>query len=138
MSGSSTERAPFLDDAWFELATRLTEGTTTDGGPDLRVQHVVGGGRAEPEVRYVTVVEGGRPVSVARGADPAAEVVLPTDRAAAAELATGRVALDTAYMQGRAKLAGDPVAVLALLRASRGPAWHAFHDQLAAATDVSG
>jgi hypothetical protein len=138
VSGSSAERAAFLDDDWFELASRLAAGTTGGDGPELRVQHVVGGGRAEPEVRYVVVVEGGRPVSVVPGADPAADVVLTTDRAAAADLVAGRVALDTAYMQGRAKLAGDPAAVLALLRASRDPAWRSFADRLAASTDLTG
>ncbi len=93
------------------------------GGPDgdVRIDATL---RASEAV-VVAVAESTRP----------ADVVVTVVRPVAVDVAAGSLRLDTAYMQGRLKVAGPHRLVLALLAATATPAWEQARDRLAAMTD---
>src|SRR4029453_9411580 len=59
------------------------------------------------------------------GPDPAAEVMLVTPRALAADMAAGRVEPSVAFMQGRMKTSGDQAALRRVLAVTATPEYEA-------------
>jgi hypothetical protein len=129
----------FLDEAWCAAVRDLgpLPPAVTDllaGGPVVvRVELAGPDGDARLDVR----LEAGRPVEVGPAEAPAAagaDLVLTLSRADARAVVDGALRLDTAYMQGRAKLAGDHGRALRLLAASAGEGWERARSRLAAVT----
>jgi hypothetical protein len=101
-------------------------------GPPTSVRLEVAGG-PEGDTRVDAVLESGGPVQVVGGTTKP-DVVVTLGWADAVAIADGSLRLDTAYMQGRAKLAGPHGSVLAVLAASATPAWEQARHRLAAMT----
>jgi hypothetical protein len=132
------ERVAFLSADWCAAAGSLGP-LPVDGSTAFAVELVVTEG-PRSDTRVVAELLPGAPPRLAPGArSPAvsgAVVTLTLARDDALAILNGRLRLDTAYMQGRAKLAGDHGLVLRLLSASASPAWEAGRSRLAAITDA--
>lgn len=129
----------FLQEGWPEaLVEAHAAGRSQLGAPDtagdpgdlVLVEHTVTGTPAG-EVVYWTAVGGGRIVDAGTGPRPDATVTVATPYGLAAQLATGQVEPATAFMQGRAKVAGDHAALLRVLAATADPGHRAANARLA-------
>jgi putative sterol carrier protein len=102
--------ARFLSADWVTDLTTAAGNVRLEGDLDVTVQQVVVDGAGDP-VRWAVRVTGDRVLVVAGGvADP--DVTVTTDRATAAALARGEVAVTDAFMAGRIRIAGDLRALL--------------------------
>jgi SCP-2 sterol transfer family len=113
----------FLSEDWVSLQRELGAALPPRPGVSARVQFTVTG--APGEVVYWLAWEDGRVVDGGLGPDPAADVMLTTPRALAAELAAGRVEPSVAFMQGRMKTSGDQAALLRVLAVTATPEFEA-------------
>lgn len=86
------------------------------------------------EVTYWVTVEDGRVTGTGAGARPDATVTVTVPYPVAAELATARLDISSAFMQGRAKVAGDHAGLLRLLAATARPEHRAATERLAGRT----
>ncbi|MGD9798905.1 MAG: SCP2 sterol-binding domain-containing protein [Acidimicrobiia bacterium] len=121
-------------EAWCAAASALGP-VTFDARPTGFSVQVIVTGSPSGDTRLVATVDdaGGLSVGPADGG-PAPDLVVTVPRAEAAALLAGRLRLDTAYMQGRVKVAGDHALVLRVLAASAGQGWAAGLARLAAVT----
>lgn len=105
----------YLSDAWIaaldEAVRSDAEVRTAAGATELVIQQTVTGTAHGDTVYRVVIDAGGR--RVVRGADPAATVHLTTDLDTATAIASGRLAAQDAFMQGRLRIGGDVTALLA-------------------------
>jgi hypothetical protein len=129
------ERLAFLSAAWCAAVATLgpLPGDRWGGGPIAVDVVVTEGPRAE--TRVSALFAPGLPVTVSPAPAPPADLVLTLGREDAVALGEGWVRLDTAYMRGQVKLAGDQSLVLRLLAASATSAWDEPRARLAAMTD---
>lgn len=104
-------------------------------GPPTSVRLEVAGG-SHGVTRIDAVLQGAEPVTAGIAESTrTGDVVLTLGWSDAVAIADGSLRLDTAYMQGRAKLAGPHGLVLALLAASATPVFERARDRLAVLTD---
>jgi hypothetical protein len=103
--------ADFLSDAWFEALAAAGEAARVPADLRLEVQQVIPDGPDGAEVAYVVSVAGGR-VRVRRGRAERPDVTFTQDRATAEAIHEGRLAAQTAFIDGRLRLSGDLPAVL--------------------------
>ena len=128
----------FLSDEWF--AVGVTEGATLPAvpGASIRLQQVVTGG-PDGDVRYLTVIDDGRTVDQRRAQDPAADlapdVTITTTYADAVAIQQGALDINTGFMQGRVKVAGNMAKLLDLLPLASRTEWRDVQARIAAATD---
>ncbi len=127
----------FLGEAWRSAveASGAVPADAWSEGP-TRLQVIVTGDPAG-ELRLVATLAGGRPITLQLDDGSPVDLVLTLARPDAVALAEGSLRLDTAYMQGRAKLAGDQRLVLRLLAASARTGWERPRASLSASTDYS-
>jgi SCP-2 sterol transfer family len=120
---------------WVEAYRRACADLPARPGASGRLQTVVTGGPGGEVSWWVTFADG-RAVDAGTGSDDAPEpdaasvggiprvlVTMPHELAAA--VAREEVDLSTAFMQGRAKVAGDQAALLRLLALTATPAYRA-------------
>jgi hypothetical protein len=127
----------FLGEAW-RSAVEASGAVPLDAWSDgpTHIQVILTGDPAG-ELRLVATLAAGRPITLQLdGASPAG-LVLTLSRADAQALAEGSLRLDTAYMQGRAKLAGDQGLVLRLLAFSARTGWEQARAALSASTNYA-
>lgn len=129
-----------LSDAWVAAYRAACAGLPPRPGASGRLQVVVTGGPEGDVVWWVTFADG-QAVDAGRGGvvlDPDAElpdglplvaITEPWDVAAA--VARGELELSAAFMQGRAKTAGDQAALLRLLALTATPAYRSATRALA-------
>lgn len=128
--------AVFLSQEWLDLLRgRLAEvdGAATGSAPTVRVEHVVTKG-PEGEVRWVAVFEAGSLVAATLGGADDVELSLTTVYDDAVAILRGTLDLNTAFMQGRMKVAGPTGPLLRLLAASQHPAYRVALGQVLEAT----
>jgi hypothetical protein len=127
--------AAFLGAGWCAAVADLgSVPVDAWSGPPTSLRLEVAGGPAG-DARVDVVLEGGVPMQLSEEGSAKADVVATLGWADAVAVADGSLRLDTAYMQGRAKLAGPHSSVLALLAVSATPAWERARQRLAALTD---
>jgi hypothetical protein len=133
------ERVAFLTAEWCASAGSILEPLPLEGWTGFVVELVVTEG-PKSETRVAAALVPGAPPNLSPGssssAPPGPVVTLTLTRDDALAILFARLRLDTAYMQGRAKLAGDHGLVLRLLSASAGPTWEVCRSRLAAITDA--
>src|SRR3546814_5437217 len=81
-------------------------GTTIDPEVDLVVQQVVVGQGGSDDVTYALRLRDGK-VEVAAGRAEDADITFTQDRETAADIASGRLPAQAAFMAGRLRVAGD-------------------------------
>ena len=127
--------AAFLSAEWLELVRSQMTAVESETIPGLTslVEFVVAKG-PHGEVRWAGEFEGGSLASTTMGAAPNADLVLTTGYPDAVAILRGELDLNTAFMQGRMKVAGPTGPLLALIAQSQTPAHRAALDQVLAAT----
>lgn len=124
----------FLSDEW--LAVGVAEGAELPvvPGASIRLQQVVTGG-PDGDVRYVTVIDDGRTVEQRRASDDQADVTITTTYTDAVAIQQGTLDINTGFMQGRVKVAGNMAKLLDLLPLTARTEWRDVQARIAAATD---
>ena len=125
----------FLSEEWITNAGTSSL-PATDGAFSGRVQHVVTGG-PDGDVKFVVTWTDGRPSSAEAGVDADAEVALTLKFADAVGVAKGDLDLNSLFMQGQMKVAGDTGPLLQFLALSQTPAVVAEVSARADATDFA-
>lgn len=123
-----------LSDEWVAAYRELTADLPARPGRTARVEQVVTGGRDGTFVWWVTFVDGrsvdaGRREDVGSTAAPAGSagagdpplVTFTLPHGLAQAIAVGEVELSAAFMQGRAKMAGDQAALIDVLALTATP-----------------
>ncbi|HEY9556580.1 MAG TPA: SCP2 sterol-binding domain-containing protein [Acidimicrobiales bacterium] len=107
--------AQFLSEQWIDDLAMAAAGTTIDPEVDLVVQQVVVGQGGSDDVTYALRLRDGK-VEVAAGRAEDADITFTQDRETAADIASGRLPAQAAFMAGRLRVAGDLRTVLARAR----------------------
>lgn len=134
----------FLSEEWVAAWQAACAGLPEAPGASGRLQVVVTGAGAGGDVVWWLDFADGRAVGGGRGG-PALDpdeagpgglplVALTVPRPVAAAVARGELELSAAFMQGRAKTAGDQAALLRLLAVTATPAYRAAARSLAERT----
>ncbi|MBW8825928.1 MAG: SCP2 sterol-binding domain-containing protein [Acidobacteria bacterium] len=126
--------AAFLSDEWLAVGVAEASGLPAVPGASIRLQQVVTGG-PEGDVRYVTVIDDGRTVQQRRASDDEADVTITTTYADAVAIQQGTLDINTGFMQGRVKVAGNMAKLLDLLPLTTRTEWRDVQARIAAATD---
>ncbi|MEO6629943.1 MAG: SCP2 sterol-binding domain-containing protein, partial [Aquihabitans sp.] len=126
---------PFLTEEWLDLVRSEMATVESEMSPGFTamVEFVVPKGPGG-EVRWVGAFENGSLVSATMGAGPDADVSLTTVYPDAVAVLRGELDLNTAFMQGRMKVAGPTGPLLALIAQAQAPATRAALDGVLAAT----
>ena len=104
----------YLSQEWLDLQRALAEGLPERPGATARVQFVITGAPG-CDVRYHQTTVDGRLLDLELGDDPNAEVTLTQTYAVAADVATGALDANAAFMQGRVKVVGPMGPMMALI-----------------------
>jgi alkyl sulfatase BDS1-like metallo-beta-lactamase superfamily hydrolase len=97
--------ASYLSPAWFDEVDAAVG--PVDGQPDLILQQVVLGG-PEGDVRYRIEVREGR-ATLSRGTTGDPDMTFTSDYRTAAAIACGELSTQAALLEGRIRVAGNPV-----------------------------
>lgn len=123
----------FLSDEWLAAVLEAYRDLPPTPGATGVVEHTVTAAPAG-DTAYWVVVEDGRVTGTGPGPRPDATVTVTVPYPVAAELATNRLDLSSAFMQGRAKVAGDHAGLLRLLATTARPEHRAATERLAGRT----
>jgi alkyl sulfatase BDS1-like metallo-beta-lactamase superfamily hydrolase len=100
--------ASYLSPAWFEEVD--TAAGPVEGPPDLVLQQVVLGG-PDGDVRYRIEVRGAL-ATLSRGTTGDPDMTFTSDYRTAAAIACGELSTQAALLEGRIRVAGNPVQLL--------------------------
>jgi alkyl sulfatase BDS1-like metallo-beta-lactamase superfamily hydrolase len=125
----------FLSDEWLAAVLDAYRDLPPRPGATGVVEHTVTAAPAG-DTTYWVAVEDGQLTGTGAGPRPDATVTVTVPYATAADLAAARLDLSSAFMQGRAKVAGDHAGLLRLLSAMARPEHRAATERLAARTRV--
>jgi hypothetical protein len=114
----------FLSQEWLDLQCELLADLPARAGASGRLQHTVTGVPGG-EVAYWLDFDDGRVVGGRLGSDPEPAVAITAPLAVAVDIASGNVEPSVAFMQGRAKVAGDQRMLLRLLALTATPEYRA-------------
>ncbi len=126
---------------WLALVREAFGNVPPHPGATARIQRVVTG-TPDGDIVFTLTFEDGRLVEAAPAAghqpDPDAELTITTTYPDTLLLASGRLDLNVAVMQGRAKVAGSMSALLAILPVTRSPEFRAARAAVHERTAASG
>lgn len=125
--------AAHLSDDWVALLAAEGPSLPAVPGATARLQHDVAGG-PDGEVSYVVGFVDGQVASASPGKDPDADGVFALRWKDAVRVAQGDDDLLVAYMQGRAKYAGNVGKLLDLVPVVQSPDYAAYLARVAAST----
>jgi predicted lipid carrier protein YhbT len=126
--------ARFLSQEYLDLQKELSAGQPERPGASVRMQYVVTGG-PDGEVRYHWVLEDGKLREAALGDLPDADVTMTEGYDDAALIAKGDLDPNTAFMQGRIKVAGNMARLMSLMPLTSAPEYKQVQLDLLAQTE---
>lgn len=124
----------WLTQEWLDESRRLAQDQPERPGASARMQYVVTGGPGG-DIEYYWVLEDGRLADSRLGRLPDAEVTLTTGYEDAVRIQKGELDPNTAFMQGRVKVAGNMATVMALLPITNTPEYKQLQRDIAAVTE---
>lgn len=124
----------YLTQEWLDEARRLGADQPERPGASVRVNYVVTRGPGD-EVLYHTVLQNGRVVESGLGSLDDAEVTLSSSWADSVSVARGELDINTAFMQGKLKVAGHMAKLMSLLPLYKTPEYLALQERIRADTE---
>src|SRR3954467_11539313 len=106
--------AKFLSHEWLELQQELADGLPERPGATARMQYKITGA-PDGDVTFHTVVENGKVVENALGADEQAESRMAVAHHDFASVNKGELDANAAFMQGRIKVTGNMGKLMSLM-----------------------
>ncbi len=126
--------ARFLTREWLDEVLAAGGDGAGHEGASARIQAVVSGG-PDGDVKCSVVIEDGRFVEAVLGDLAGAETTMTTDYATAVEIGRGDLDVNTAFMQGRVKVAGDMGGLMRVLPLTRTAGYESGQERIRAATE---
>ena len=97
------------------------------------MQYVVSGG-PDGDIKYYWILQDGKLLESALGDAPAADLTLSISYADSVKVQQGELDANSAFMQGRMKVAGDMTKFMTLLPLTASPEYKALQGQVRALT----
>src|SRR5947209_4152604 len=119
----------YLSQEWLDETRALAESQPSRPGASAQLQYVVSGG-PDGDVKYYWVLEDGKLLESALGEAPAADLTLSLSYADSVKVQQGELDANSAFMQGRMKVAGDMTKFMALLPLTTSPEYKSLQDQV--------
>jgi putative sterol carrier protein len=119
----------YLSQEWLDETRALAEGQPSRPGASAQMQYVVSGG-PDGDVKYYWILEDGKLLESALGEAPAADLTLSLSYADSVKVQQGELDANSAFMQGRMKVAGDMTKFMVLLPLTASPEYKALQDQV--------
>ena len=124
----------WLSQEWLDESRKMAEGQPERAGASARMQYVVTGG-PDGDIDYYWVLENGKISESQLGRLGDAEVTLTTAYPDALKIQKGELDANAAFMQGRAKVAGDMAKLMSLMPLTMSPEYKALQEKLRGITE---
>ncbi len=125
--------AQYLSQEWLDETRALAAGQPERPGASAQMQYVVSGG-PDGDIRYYWILQDGKLLESALGDAPAADLTLSISYADSVKVQQGELDANSAFMQGRMKVAGDMTKFMTLLPLTASPEYKALQGQVRALT----
>jgi predicted lipid carrier protein YhbT len=119
----------YLSQEWLDEARALADGQPERPGASAQMQYVVSGG-PDGDVKYYWILQDGKLLESALGDAPAADLTLSLSYADSVKVQQGELDANSAFMQGRMKVAGDMTKFMALLPLTASAEYKSLQDQI--------
>ena len=126
--------AKWLTQEWLDEGKVLAESQPDRPGATARMQYVVTGG-PDGDIKYYWVLENGKLLESQLGELEDAEVTLTQSYEDALRIQKGELDANAAFMQGKVKVTGNMVKVMALLPITNAPEYKTLQESIAAITE---
>jgi putative sterol carrier protein len=126
--------AKFLSQEWLDEGRELAKDQPERAGASAKMQYVVAGG-PDGDIKYYWVLENGKLLESQLGeiADP--DFTMSMSYNDAVSVQKGELDANAAFMQGRAKVAGDMAKLMQLMPLTMSPEYKALQEKLRAITE---
>lgn len=121
--------AQYLSQEWLDEARALAEGQPERPGASAQMQYVVSGGPSG-DIKYYWILQDGKLLESALGNAPEADLTLTLTYDDSVRVQSGELDANTAFMQGRMKVAGNMAKFMQLLPLTSSPEYQALQAQL--------
>lgn len=120
----------YLSQDWLDLEMKLANETQPERpSATVRLQYNVTGG-PEGDIKYYWILEEGRLVENQLGQLDDSEVTLTLSYDDAVKIQKGELQINAAFMQGRVKVSGNMIKVMALLPLTSSKEYRALQEEL--------
>jgi len=119
----------FLSQEWLDDLRSLAEDQPERPGASAQLQYVVTGG-PDGDVKYYWILQDGKLLEAALGNAPDPDITLTRTYEDSVKVQQGELDSNTAFMQGRMKVAGDMTKFMALLPLTSSPEYQALQAQV--------
>lgn len=126
--------AKFLTQEWLDRQKALAQEFPERPGATARMQYTITGAPGG-DVSFHTVIENGKILENALGADEQAEFVMSVGHEDFTKINKGELDANAAFMQGRIKVTGNMGKLMSLMPLTQSPEYKAIAEKLAAETE---
>lgn len=112
--------AKYLSQEWHERARELAQTFPERAGATARMVYVVSGGPGG-DITYHQIIENGKVLDQGLGTCENAEITMTVSWDDSVKIQTGELDANTAFMQGRMKVAGNMAKLMALMPLTMSP-----------------
>jgi putative sterol carrier protein len=126
--------AKFLSQEWLDEGRELAKDQPERPGASAKMQYVVSGG-PDGDIKYYWVLENGKLLESQLGEITDADFTMAMSYPDAVAVQKGELDANAAFMQGRAKVAGDMAKLMSLMPLTMSPEYKALQEKLRAITE---
>jgi putative sterol carrier protein len=126
--------AKFLSQEWLDEGRELAKDQPERAGASAKMQYVVSGG-PDGDIKYYWVLENGKLLESQLGEIADADFTMSMSYDDAVAVQKGELDANAAFMQGRAKVAGDMAKLMQLMPLTMSPEYKALQEKLRAITE---
>jgi predicted lipid carrier protein YhbT len=126
--------AKYLSQEWMDEGRKLADSQPERPGASARMQYVVTGG-PDGDIKYYWVLENGKLLESQLGEIADADFTMSMSYNDAVAVQKGELDANAAFMQGRAKVAGDMAKLMSLMPLTMSPEYKALQEKLRVITE---
>jgi putative sterol carrier protein len=126
--------AKFLTQEWLDEGRELAKDQPERPGASAKMQYVVSGG-PDGDIKYYWVLENGKLLESQLGDIADADFTMTMSYPDAVAVQKGELDANAAFMQGRAKVAGDMAKLMSLMPLTMSPEYKALQEKLRGITE---
>lgn len=137
IAGKESEHSPmakYLSQAWHDRARELAQTFPARAGATARMVYLVAGG-PDGDITYHQIIENGQVLEQGLGTCENAEITMSVSWDDSVKVQTGELDANTAFMQGRMKVAGNMAKLMALMPLTMSPEYKEIQVAIRADTE---